>query len=400
MTQSVKYDLYSDEFKKDSYATFKQMRELDPIIQQFGLDGSTPVWFFSLYEDVNDLLRDKRLVRDEKLALPLEQHYKMSSVEALVSNHMLNKDGADHRRLRNLVSQAFTPKRIEALEPRIRALAAELIDAVKAKGEMDVIAEFSGQFPTIVILEMLGVPLEDRERLRVWSKVFIDLGSQEDFMQKANEFTTYLRKLFDLRRENPQDDLISALLAAEEEGDKLSENELFSTLVLLIIAGHETTMNLIGNAVLALTQESEKLEYLRAHPEAMKAAVEEFLRYDAPVERALFRLVAEDMVHKGYELKRGDAVILIIGSANRDESQFDAADKLILNRQSNQHLSFGKGIHYCLGAPLARLEADIGLNSLIQGLPNLRLAVPVSELRWRNSPGFKGLEQLPVQWDV
>ncbi len=397
---TLKYDLYSEDFKRNSYATFEAMRKRDPIIQQFGLDGVTPIWFFSTYEDVNDLLRDKRLVRDENLARPAAPQYQPSPVEALISNHMLNKDGADHRRLRNLVSQAFTPRRIEKLEPRIRELADELIVGVRSKGKMDLIAEYSGQLPTIVILEMLGVPLEDRERLRVWSKVFIDIGSQENFMQMATEFTTYLRNLFDERRKNPQDDLISALLQAEEEGDKLSENELFSTLVLLIIAGHETTMNLIGNAVLALLQDDEKLEFLKANPDAMKGAVEEFLRYDAPVERALFRMAAEDIIYKGHDIKRGDAVILIIGSANRDESQFDAADKLVLNRQSNQHLSFGKGIHYCLGAPLARLEADIGLNAVIQHLPNLRLAVPLEDLKWRNSPGFKGLERLPVKWDL
>jgi len=392
-----KYDLYSENFRKNSYETFKQMREFDPILRQFGLDGSTPVWFFSTYEDVNTLLKDKRLVRDENLALPPEKQYKPSVVEQLVNNHMLNKDGEDHRRLRSLVSQAFTPKRIELLEPRIRDLATELVGALRAEGQMDVIADFSSQFPTIVILEMLGVPLEDRDKLRNWSRVFIEMGSFEDFMAMATEFTSYLRKLFDARRQEPQDDLISALLAAEEEGDKLSEDELFSTLVLLIIAGHETTMNLIGNAMLALTQDLEKLEFLKAHPEAMKVAVEEFLRYDAPVERALFRLLAEDMSFKGHELKRGDAVILIIGSANRDEVKFSDADKLVLDRQVNQHLSFGKGIHYCLGAPLARLEADIGLNALLS-LPNLRLGVPVSALRWRNSPGFKGLESLPVSW--
>ena len=400
MTEIAKYDLYSEDFKKNSYATFAQMRKFDPIIQQVGLNGKTPIWFFTNYDDVNNLLRDKRLVRDEKLARPPEQQYQASPLEELINNHMLNKDGEDHRRLRNLVSQAFTPRRVEELEPRIQSLADELIDQVVSQGEMDIIANYSAQLPTIVILEMLGVPIEDRDKLREWSRIFIEVGSQESFIQHANAFVGYLRNLFEERRQNPQDDLISALIQAEEEGDKLSEEELFSTLVLLIIAGHETTMNLIGNAVLALLQEPDKLAELKAKPELMKQAVEEFLRYDAPVERALFRMVAEDMHYKGFDLKRGEAVILIIGSANRDEKHFDEADSLVLNRQSNQHLSFGKGIHYCLGAPLARLEAGIGLNSLIQRLPNLRFAVSVSELQWRNSPGFKGLTRLPVRWDV
>ena len=396
---TTKYDLYSEDFKKNSYATFKEMRKVDPIIQQLGLDGVTPIWFFSRYEDVNDLLRDKRLVRDEKWARPKEKQYTPSPLEELISNHMLNKDGDDHRRLRNLVSQAFTPKRVQKLEPRIQNLADELIDNVYQEGKMDVIADFSAQLPTIVILEMLGVPLKDRDKLREWSRIFIDLVSQEEFMQAAAAFTQYLRKLFDERRQDPKDDLMSALLQAEEEGDKLSEGELFSTLVLLVVAGHETTMNLVGNAVLALLQDKNKLETLKHHPEMMKDAVEEFLRYDAPVERALFRLVAEDMDYKGFKLKRGEAVILIIGSANRDEAQFTEADKLVLDRQSNPHLSFGKGIHYCLGAPLARLEGAIALNTLIKRLPNLRLAVSPDNLTWRNSPGFKGLKHLPVKWD-
>jgi cytochrome P450 len=274
---------------------------------------------------------------------------------------------------------------------------------VQAKGEMDLIADFSFPLPTIVILEMLGVPAEDRDKFKVWSNALLepqmDAAGLEQAIQHLTDFTNYLRDLFAKRRAEPKDDLITGLLQAEEAGDKLSESELFSTMVLLIVAGHETTVNLIANATLALFRNPEQFDKLKADPSLMPTAVEEFLRYDGSVERALSRWAAEDIVWKGHHIKRGDAVMLVLGSANHDETKFADAEKLELTRDPNPHLGFGKGAHYCLGAPLARLETEIAMNTLLSRLPNLRLAVDESELRWRFLPGFRGLEMLPVRWD-
>lgn len=398
-----KYDLYSQDFKRDAYKIFAAMRRDDPIYRQIGLDGVTPIWFITAYEDVEAMLRDKRIMRDELQALPPEKRYQPNQLDLLLNNHMLNKDGVDHVRLRTLVSQAFTPKRIAALRPRIEAIASMLLDQVQAKGEMDLIADFSFPLPTIVILEMLGVPSEDRDKFKVWSNALLepqmDAAGLEQAVKHLTDFTNYLRDLFAKRRAEPKDDLITGLLQAEEAGDKLSENELFSTMVLLIVAGHETTVNLIANATLALLRNPEQLAQLKADLSLMPNAVEEFLRYDGSVERALSRWAAEDIVWKGHHIKRGDAVMLVLGSANHDETKFAEAEKLRVLRDPNPHLGLGKGVHYCLGATLARLETEIAMNTLLSRLPKLRLAIDESELRWRFLPGFRGLEALPVRWD-
>ena len=404
MEAARKYDLYSQTFKRDAYQTFAEMRAHDPIYCQVGLDGKTPIWFVTRYDDVEAMLRDKRIVRDMTLALKPEELPPPHPIDAYLGNHMLDKDGDDHIRLRNLVAQAFTPKRIAELRPRIEAIAGSLIDAVLAKGEMDLVGDFSFPFPTIVILEMLGVPSEDRDKFRVWSNALLepqmDEAGQKAALQHLNDFIAYLAELFAKRRSEPKDDLITALLQAEEAGDKLSEDELFSTMVLLIVAGHETTVNLIANAVLALERNPDQKAQLVTEPSLMPKAVEEFLRYDGSVERALNRWAAEDLNWNGHSIKRGSPIILILGSANHDPEKFDDPEALQLSRHPNPHLGFGKGPHYCLGAPLARLETEIAMTLLLTRLPNLRLAVPESELRWRFLPGFRGLEALPVKWDA
>jgi cytochrome P450 len=398
-----KYDLYSQDFKRNAYKTFETMRRDDPIYRQLGLDGRTPIWFITRYEDVEAMLRDKRFVRDESSALPPEKRLSPNQLDLLLNNHMLTKEGIDHLRLRHLVSKAFTPKRIAALRPRIEAIACTLIDQVQTKGSMDLIAEFSFPLPRIVILEMLGVPTEDREKFKVWSNALLepqmDAAGLAQAIQHLTDFTNYLRDLFARRRAEPKDDLMTALVQAEEAGDKLSESELFSTMVLLIVAGHETTVNLIANAVLALFRNPEQFAKLKANPHLMPSAVEEFLRYDGSVERALSRWAAEDVDWKGHHISRGDAVMLVLGSANHDAEKFANPENLELQRDPNPHLGFGKGAHYCLGAPLARLETEVAMNALLSRLPNLRLALDESELRWRFLPGFRGLEALPVSWE-
>ena len=403
MTVERKYDLYSQEFKRDAYTTYAKMRQDDPVLHQASLTGEAMIWFFSSYEDVEAILKDERFIRDFEKLLPEDETEEEAPLWKLINNHMLNRDGADHRRLRNLVSMAFTPKRVRELRPRIEIIANNLIDGVEAQGRMDLMAHFAFHLPTIVILEMLGVPSKDREKFKVWSNALIAPALNQEEMKQAmqhlSDFTDYLRDLFERRRNQPEDDLLTALLQAEKQGDKLSESELFSTFVLLIVAGHETTVNLIGNAMLALWRNPEQLEALKNDPSLMPTAVEEFLRYDGSLERAMNRWAAEDIEYKGHNIKKGDNVILILGSANHDAEKFAGPDELDIHRHPNPHLGFGKGPHYCLGAPLARLETEIALNTLLARLSNLRPDIGLDELTYNFPPAFRGIKTFPVRWD-
>jgi cytochrome P450 len=369
MAVERKYELYGDRFRSQTYETFAQMREQDPVLRQPGLDGEALIWFVSRHEDVVAvLLDDDRFARDPSRAMTdqirgyLDQ---MPPEIAFVDNHMLNKDGDDHRRLRRLVTKAFTPRMVEQLRPRAQEIADELIDAVEPDGEMDLIEAFAFPLPITVIAELLGIPASDRNRFREWSNAIVTPAftpeSVESFVAQMRDFVAYLRALFDERRAAPKKDLITALLEAEDAGDKLREEELFSMVVLLIVAGHETTVSLIGNAVLALLQAPDQLELLRSDLSLMPRAIEELLRYESPVERALNRWPVDDVELGGQTLARGQDVILLLGSANRDPERFEDPDKLDIRREDTKHLAFGRGSHYCLGAPLARLEADIAL---------------------------------------
>lgn len=400
---SHRYDLYSAAFKANPYPTFADMRRDAPVWQQTGYDGVTKIWFVTRYADATAVLRnDTTFVRDYNLAAPPGQRYEPAPLEALLFSNMLSADGDAHRRLRALVSKAFTPRRVQAMRPRIQAIADELIDTVADHGRMDLLTDFAYHLPTIVIAEMLGIPTADRHNFRAWSNAVIsptlDAGDTADFLRLMLEFKEYLDGLFANRRAHPQDDLVTALLRAEESGDTLSVQEMYSTVVLLIIAGHETTVNLICNAVLALHRHPDQRARLLADPSLIPTAVEEFIRYDGPVERALTRWVAKDTLLDGHQLQRGDLIIAILGSANHDETVFEQAETLDLARAQNRHVGFGRGAHYCLGAPLARLEMDIALNTLLTRLPDLTLEVEEHALEWRATPGFRALTALPVRW--
>ncbi len=407
MAATHKYDLYSDRFRAETYATFKRMRAEDPVLCQPGIDGETMLWFVTRHDDaVAVLLDDERFVRDLALALTPDEleAYSSGMPEALafIDTHMLNKDGDDHRRLRRLVTKAFTPRMVEQLRPRIQEIADELIDAVETRREMELVDEFAFPLPITVIAELLGIPVGDRDHFRRWTNEIVTPSrTPEDaaqFIQVIDEFVAYLRELFERRGMTPSDDLISALLQVEEGGDTLSEEELSSMVVLLIIAGHETTVSLIGNAVLALLEHPDQRAQLQGDPERMSHAIEELLRYDSPVERTLNRWAATDVELGGQTIRRGEGVIVILGSANRDPSRFTDPDTLDFARADVKHLAFGRGSHYCLGAPLARVEAEVALTTLLRRLPGLRLAIPVEELNWRPVPLFRSLASLPVAW--
>jgi cytochrome P450 len=291
---------------------------------------------------------------------------------------------------------------VEQLRPRVQEIADELIDRVERAGEMDVVEDFAFPLPITVIAELLGIPVADRERFRQWSNAIVTpaLGAEAlaEFGARMSEFVAYLHALFERRRAEPGDELVSALLQVRDGGDTLSEQELFSMVVLLIVAGHETTVSLIANAVLALLQHPEDRAELELDPERIPAAIEELLRYDSPVERTLNRWATTDVELGGQTIRRGDTVIAILGSANRDPARFVDPDTLDLDRTDTKHVGFGRGSHYCLGAPLARLEAEIALATLLRRLPGLRLAVPSEALTWRPVPLFRSLAALPVAW--
>jgi len=401
-----KYDLYSPAFQASSYETFARMRRDDPVFRQTGLDGKTPIWFVTRYEDAATVpLDDERFVRDYRLALDPEQLEADSTppIVQLIDNHMLSKDGEEHRRLRRLVTKAFTPRMVEQLRPRIETIAGQLLDAIEADGHAELMEAYAFPLPIAVIAELLGIPTGDRDRFRTWSEAMVmpSFGDEElaRFVALMDEFVTYLHELFARRRANPTEDLVSALVAAHEQDDALSEDELVGMTVLLIVAGHETTVGLIGNAVLALLTHPGERERLETEPGLLPTAVEELLRFDSPVERTLNRWATTEVELGGCTIRRGDLVIPILGSANRDEERFAEPDRLDLSRKDIRHLAFGRGSHYCLGAPLARLEAEIALAALLGRFPTLRLAITLDQLAWRPTPGFRRLSALPVTWD-
>ena len=313
---------------------------------------------------------------------------------------MLFVDEPDHRRLRGLVSKAFTPRFMESLRPRVQEIADELLDRVQAQGQMDLVRDYAYPLPINVISEMLGVPQADRAQIQVWSAALargLGLGRQEPGVaEHMRAFGEYTAQLVADKRQHPADDLISQLITIEEEGDRLSEAELISMITLLIFAGHETTSNLIATGTLMLLDHPEQLEKLKANLSLVPSAVEELLRFNGPATIAGPRFATEDIELAGQQIKKGDMVIAVVKSANRDESQFTQSEELDITRTINRHLAFGHGIHTCLGAPLARVEGDIAFTTLLRRMPNLRLSVPRESLNWHSTLTSQGLIALPV----
>ena len=410
MSTARRYDLYSHEFRVATHETYARMREESPVHLQPGLDGETPIWFVTRYDDVVAMLTDsERFVVDPTLALTPDEIAGRKADSSLepderVNENLLSKDGADHRRLRRLVTKAFTPRMVEQLRPRIQGIANDLVDRVAEQGSMELVDDFAFPLPITVIAELLGISAEDQKRFREWSNSFVlppmTPELQEQLARHTDEFVAYLDDLFARRRSEPTDDLVSALVQAEDAGDHLSENELYSMVVLLIVAGHETTVSLITNSVLALLSNPTQLAELRADPSLLPSAVEELLRYDSPVERTITRWATADVELGGESIRRGELVIAVVGSANRDASQFADPDSLDVRREGGKHVGFGRGPHFCLGAALARLETEIALATLLERLPNLRLAIAEDDLYWRPIPIFRSLASLPVAWDV
>jgi cytochrome P450 len=400
MTHSL--DVFSPAFKADPYPTYARLRERAPVYR-VDVDGKHGFWLVTRYADIVAVLRDPRFVKDFRHARTAEHQARMAPVPDVIrvlDQNMLAQDPPNHTRLRALVQSAFSPRLVDSLRPRIEALADRLIDRVQAAGQMDLIADFAFPLPIGIIGALLGMPEHDQGRLREWSMAMVEADRSPAGLQRLVPsmlaFSDYVARLVEDRRTAPAADLITALVQAEEAGERLSQSELFGMLFLLIVAGHETTVNLIGNGMLALLQHPDQRDLLRQRPTLIKPAIEELLRFDGPVETSTARYAREDVDIGGVTIPRGALVLVVIAAGDRDPHRFPDPDRLDISRDTTGHLAFGHGIHYCLGAPLARLEGQIAISTLLRRLPNLRLAAAADHLEWRSGMLLRGLSRLPV----
>ena len=401
--QSVSLDVRNPAFYNNPYPTYAKLRQEMPVFYW----EEHALWTFTRYEDVSAILRDRRFGRQithvksrEERGWPPERA-DLKPFYDVDRHSLLDLEPPAHTRLRQLVHKAFMARQIERLRHRIAALSHRLIDEMDAQDNPDLLTGFATPIPIIVIAELLGVPREMADQLLAWSHAMVrmyELARTPEMEQAAVtaavDFAAYLRGYVAQRRREPKDDLITKLIEVEEAGEKLSEAELISTCILLLNAGHEATVHVIGNGVYQLLQRPEQVRLWQENEGVTKTAVEELLRYDTPLHQ-FNRWVLEDLEYRGHHFRQGTQVSLLLGSANRDPQQFDQADRLDLTRPKNPHVSLGGGIHFCLGAPLARLELQVALPILLQRLPKLRLA---KEPRYRNTYHFHGLEELLVAW--
>ncbi|MFI1158652.1 cytochrome P450 [Streptomyces sioyaensis] len=389
----------------DPYAAYAALREDGPVHRITGADGS-PAWLVTRYDDVRSALADPRLSLDRRHAGP--GGYRGFALPPALDANLLNMDPPDHTRVRRLVVKAFTPGRVETLREPVRRVADELLDAMAERGRADLIADYAGPLPITVICDLLGIPQRDRRDFLAWSDALItpDPSRPEGMKQAIGAMLEFYTSLIAAKRAEPGDDLLSDLIAVRDDApaadgsDRLTEDELTSLAFLILFAGYENTVHLIGNAVLALLDHPDLLRQLQQNPAELPTAVEEFLRYDGPGPLAIRRFPTQDVEIGGVRIPAGDSVLLSIASANRDPARFPAPDALDRGRDLSGHLAMGHGIHYCLGAPLARMEAVTALEALLGRFPELRLDVPRGELRHRRTLRSRGLISLPVAWET
>lgn len=387
-------------FARDPYPFYDRLRPEAPVL----FLESVGMWWVTRYDLVVSVLSDKRFGHELPPGAPRPAMPELPPRYAPLRElppHMLLRDPPDHTRLRSLVSAAFTPRIIERLRPHVGEIARHLLDRAAANGGMDLVADFAFPLPATVIAEMLGVPVADQDQFRGWSNAIIrgiDAAQATPEVRRASldanlALAEYFQALIARRRAEPKDDLISAMVAAEADGDKLAPGEVVSSCILLLIAGHETTTNLIGSGMLTLLRTPDKREELRSRPELLPTALEELLRYESPVQR-LGRWAKADVALGGTVIPQGARVITVFGAANRDPAVFRAPNGLDFARDPNPHLAFGRGIHYCLGAPLARLEAAVAFPALLERFPAMRIADPGPV--WSANTVVRGLKSLPV----
>jgi cytochrome P450 len=405
LRQEFDQQLVSPEFYQNPYPYYDALRMEAPVIYSEALGG----WLLTRYDDVLATLQDTRHFSSQgrMLAalerLPAGQRAKFKPFEDHFTVGLISSDPPNHTRLRGLVNKAFTPRMVERLRPRVQQLVDELLDVVAPHGEMDAVRDLAYPLPAIVIAELLGAPPEARGDFKVWSDgilAFQGTGAAsaaviEHSQQHLLSMRSFLMELLAERRKRPRDDLLSHLAAVEMEGDRLTEAELLTTCVTLLTAGHETTTNLIANGLYTLLRHPGQLQCLRDDPSLMPAAIEEMLRFESPLQRNP-RRVAEDLDYRGARLRRGDYVLQMLGAANRDPAVFAEPGRFRLERQPNRHLAFAFGIHFCVGAPLARLEGPIAIGTLLRRLPDLMLAGETVE--WQPHGLLRGLATLPVRF--
>lgn len=393
------FDLGPD-FLQDPHAVCAALRRSGPP-QEVVTPRGQRMWMVTRYADVRAALANPDLGKDihaaRRLFAPVDLAVAGLDFGSELSAHMLNTDPPDHTRLRKLVAKAFTVRRVERMRPRVEAIAEDLLDGLAGAREVDLLAEFAFPLPITVICELLGVPEMDRAAFREWSTGIVTATSPEALGAAAGAMVDYLTRLVGAKRETPEDDLLSALVQARDEGDRLDGTELVSMAFLLLVAGHETTVNLLGNGLLALHRAPEQLAALRADPGLVPAAVEELLRFDGPVNLATVRFTHRDTVIGSARVPAGRFVLLSLGSANRDPERFADADELRLARDATGHLAFGHGAHHCLGAPLARMEIEVALTALLRRFPDLRVVEGEAPPRWRDSMLIRGVETLRVR---
>ena len=399
-------ELFTWEFATDPYPAYGWLREHSPV-HRTTLPSGVEAWLVTRYADARQALADARLSKNPvhhserahakgKVGIPGER-------SADLMTHLLNIDPPDHTRLRRLVSKAFTPRRVAEFAPRVQELTDRLIDGFAKTGEADLIHEFAFPLPIYAICDLLGVPAEDQDDFRDWAGMMIRHGGgpRGGVARAVKKMRAYLLELIHRKRADPGDDLISGLIKASDHGEHLTENEAAAMAFILLFAGFETTVNLIGNGMYTLLRHPEQraalqLALAEGDTALLATAVEELLRYDGPVELATWRFATEPLTIGGRAIATGDPVLVVLAAADRDPARFESPDALDLTRRDNQHLGYGHGIHYCLGAPLARLEAQAALATLLTRLPDLALAVEPSELRWRGGLIMRGLRTLPV----
>jgi cytochrome P450 len=401
----VEFRPYDPAFAADPYPVYKRLRESTPIF----FSEEVGMTLFTRYESIRALLIDKRLGRTMNHVATADERRKGTERWAHLPNYnryvrinMLEMEGSDHLRLRRLVSAALDPRRIRKLRDRVQEVVDELIGGVASRGQMEFLEQLAVPLPVHMISELLGWPAERREQLRPWSAQIVRLY-EKDFTTEdearaesaTTEFAAALNELADDRSRTPRDDLVSALVAVRDHGNRLSRDELIATCMLLLNAGHEATVNGAGNGLLALLRNPAQMTRLRNEPALIGTAIEELLRYDSPLQ-LFHRFVIEDFEHGGVKFARGDTVGFLYGSANRDPQGFERPDELDLGRKPNAHLAFGSGAHFCLGAPLARLELEVLFTTLLRRVPSMRLYGRAPEFR----PGlvFRGLKELRLCW--
>ncbi|HUQ55518.1 cytochrome P450 [Lentzea sp.] len=391
-----------DDYVQNPHEIHDRLRAEGPV-QELRLPRGLKVWLVTRYDEAKIALTDPRVSKDVNegrhlMEVHAPEQTERRTIEEALSVHMLNMDPPGHTRLRKLVTKAFTARRVELMRPRVQEISAELIAKLNDGDVVDLLEVFAFPLPITVICELLGIPIDNRDEFREWSNQLLTFGTADEVQAAGAAMAAFLfQHVGKVQAAEPDDTFFSALVHANDSGDRLSTEELVSMAFLLLVAGHETTVNLIGNAVFSLLQNPDQLQVLKDKPELIPASTEEFLRLEGPINVATFRFTKEDIDLGGVTVPAGEILMVSLVAANRDPAKYENPDQLDVTRSAQGHVAFGHGIHFCLGAPLARLEFDVALTQLLARFPNLELAAEPETLVWRDSTLIRGLHTLPVR---